>query len=393
MKLDTLIELYDERPLENVLGVEMFRPKRVVYICPQDIAADAGLQKKLRSYFAWRAQKAELIFHKADIFNVHSVLELLRLITARYGDCAIDITGGTDAVLFAAGMLCSDADFPVFTYSLKKNKFYNIKNAAFADGLPCTISYRVEDFFRMAGGSMRQGRVDNSILSSYMEDFDPFFRVFMDNRREWDRIVTYIQRLSPTRQDGPVSLEARGPYTVKGQRASRIDAPEAALRSLEQIDMIRDLQIGEEEVSFRFRDAQIRAWLRDVGSVLELYVYKVCLDTGLFDDVRSSVIVDWESGDRENAVSNELDVMCTHGVVPLFISCKTCDAKTEALNELAILRDRFGGNGARAAIVTAERGNAPLRKRASELGIRVIDLYDLQNARLPKRLRALMRQQ
>ena len=56
-----------------------------------------------------------------------------------------------------------------------------------------------------------------------------------------------------------------------------------------------------------------------------------------------------------------------------------------------MLQDGFGGNVARAAIVTAERGNNPLRKRGAELGIRVIDLYDLQNQRLPKRLRELMR--
>ena len=31
----TLVELYDERPLENVLGVEIFHPKQVIYICPE----------------------------------------------------------------------------------------------------------------------------------------------------------------------------------------------------------------------------------------------------------------------------------------------------------------------------------------------------------------------
>ncbi len=343
MEIDTLIELYDERPLENVLGVETFAPRRVVYVCPQEIAADNQIQKKLREYFAWRGQKVELIFHKADIFNVNSVLSLLRLITERYSDFAVDITGGTDAVLFAVGLFSAEKECPVFTYSRKKNHFYNIRNAPFADGLPCTIRYSVEDFFRMAGGSVRQGRVDNRILSDYLGDFEPFFHVYMENRREWDRIITFIQRLSPTRPDGTWSLEARGPYTVKGQRASRIDAPEAALRSLEQIDLIRDLTITPEEVSFRFRDGQIRAWLRDVGSVLELYVYKTCLDTGLFDDVRTSVIVDWEGEREENAVSNELDVMGARGVVPLFISCKACDVQTEAPDELAILRDRFAG--------------------------------------------------
>ena len=41
--METLIELYDERPLENVLGVDMFHPKRVVYICPGSFASDLNL--------------------------------------------------------------------------------------------------------------------------------------------------------------------------------------------------------------------------------------------------------------------------------------------------------------------------------------------------------------
>ena len=86
--------------------------------------------------------------------------------------------------------------------------------------------------------------------------------------------------------------------------------------------------------------------------------------------------------------------MAAAGRTPSFISCKTCDVKTEALNELAILRDRFGGKIARAAIVTAEHAGAAVRNRASELGIDVFDLDDLNNLlnkRSDKRLRNLIR--
>ena len=390
MAMETLIELFDERPLENVLGAEMFRPQRVVYICPDAVARDQNLHKKLRSYFSRRGLKIELVFFKADVYDAMSVLELLGSILMRYPDCALDITGGTDAVLFSAGLLCAESEIPVFTYSRKKNCFYNIKNAPFAEDLPCDLRYTVEDFFRMAGGSVREGRVDNAILSRYMNDFDPFFAVYRKHRRDWTKIVTYIQRLSPAGADGSYTLEASGSFTVKGERGSRIDAPLEALRDLEGIGFLEKLHVGEDAVSFRFRDGQIRAWLRDVGSVLETYVYKACLDTGIFDDVRTSVIVDWEGEKKADAVSNELDVMCARGVVPLFISCKTCDVKTEALNELAILRDRFGGEMARAAIVTAERGNARMRNRAAELNIQVIDLSDLDSEKLRKRLKSCM---
>ena len=61
------------------------------------------------------------------------------------------------------------------------------------------------------------------------------------------------------------------------------------------------------------------------------------------------------------------------------------------MNELAILRDRFGGEMAQAAIVSAEYARATARNRAAELGIRVIDLGDLEKGRLEELLRRMMR--
>ena len=393
--METLIELYDERPLENVLGVDMFHPKRVVYICPGSVASDLNLQNKLRLYFRHRSLHVELIFYRAGMFDAEEVLKVFRKVLSLYPDSVLDITGGTDAVLFAAGLLSAESAIPVITYSRRENKFYNIRNAPFCDDLPCDVCYTVEDCFLMAGGSMRPGRVDNSILSDYLDDIEPFFRVYLKHRRPWTKIVTFIQRISPADSEGRFSLSVSGGYTVKGERAARISAPEDALRDLESIGFLSDLEIvPEESVSFRFRDAQIRTWLRDVGSVLELYIYKACLDTGLFQDVITSAVVDWDGSGRQNAVTNELDVMCTRGITPVFISCKTCDVKTEALNELAILRDRFGGKIAKAAIVTAEKGGAAMRNRASELGIDVFDLDDLNNLlnnRTDRRLRNLVR--
>ena len=390
--MQTLIELYDERPLENVLGVEMFRPERVVYICTEEIGNVKPILETLRLYFQWRGLNPELSIVKGSFYEVGAMLELFRRVVSAYPDCAIDITGGTDAVLFAAGLLCAESEVPVFTYSRRKNCFYDIRGTVFTGALPCTVVYTVEDFFLMAGGSMRQGRVDNAILAQYLDVIDPFFQLYLRHRRDWKRTVNYMQRVSQAEDNSSASLFVQGQYLVKGERGSRIEAPAETLKDLEQIGFLQELVIVPgESVSFRFRDRQIRAWLRDVGSVLELYVYKACLDTGLFQDVRTSVIVDWQGDEKIKPVSNELDVMCTRGVTPVFISCKVCDVRTEALNELAILRDRFGGVMARAAIVTAERGGYGMRNRAEELGIMVIDFNDLAKGRIDRRLKSLMR--
>ena len=131
--METLIELFDRRPLENILGAEMFRPRRIVYICPEFVARDAALHRRMRLLFRRRGLQAELIFFKADMYNADAVLALLRSILERYPDCAMDITGGTDDVLFAAGLLSAETSIPVFTYSRRKNCFYNIRNADFAE--------------------------------------------------------------------------------------------------------------------------------------------------------------------------------------------------------------------------------------------------------------------
>ena len=391
--METLIELYDERPLENVLAAEIFRPARVVYICPGRIASNQKIQQNLRRYYHHRGLKTELIFLRASIYDTEAIKKLLLKVVNQYPDCSIDITGGTDAVLFASGQICTEVDIPVFTYSRKNKQFYNIRNATFANGRKCTLTYSVEDCILMAGGTMKTGRFDNSILHMYSDDIDPFFGVYMKHRRQWVKAINYIQRLSPGREDGSYALEVSGSYAVKGERGSRINAPELLLQDLEEIGLISKLVIQpEQSVSFRFRDGRIRSWLRDVGSVLELYVYKTCLDTGLFQDVITSAVIDWEGSGNRNSVTNEIDVLCTSGITPLFISCKTCDAKTEALNELAVLRDRFGGQIARAAIVTAESGGIPLRNRAAELGIVVIDLNDLNAGKLSQRIKKLMRE-
>ena len=390
--MDTLIELYDERAIENVLAADLFRPRRIVFLCPAEIAQSRARQEQIGAFFRYRGWEPELIFQETSLYKVDRILRQLLAISDKFPDCAMDVTGGSDAELFAAGMFAARANVRAFTYSRRKNRFYNISGAEFAENLPCDISYSVKEFFLMAGGTLLPGRVDNGVLREYLDDIDPFFACFLRHRRDWTNIITYMQRVSPAESGQAPAMEVRGDYTVKGERGGRISANEEALQDFQRIDFIRHLQIvSGEGISFRFRDQNTRAWLRDVGSVLELYVYKACLDADIFNDIISSAVVRWDEVLGHGSVINEIDVMATRGVVPLFISCKVSDVKTEALNELAILRDRFGGKGAKAAIVSTGRCNAAARHRAAQLGIAVIDRDESESGKLAYRLKVIMK--
>lgn len=380
--MKTLIELYDPSPFENILSTEVFRPERTVFLCPMEMKTDGRMERRIRGYCAHRGIKSELVFRPVSLLDASALIAAMEDVLATYPDCALDISGGSDAALFAGGMVCAHANIPVFTYSRKKGSFFDIRNASFADGLRCALQLSIEDCFVMAGASSAQGRVDNAVLEKYAFLIHDMFSLYLRHRRDWPRIVSYIQLISRPEKNKAPALRVSGAYTLKGNRGRKINAPEKALKDMQGIGLIDDLSIrAGESVSFTFRDMQIRTWLRDVGSMLELFTYQSCLETGLFQEVRTSVVVDWDGG-QSGQVTNEIDVMATRGTAPLFVSCKTCAIKTEALNELAVLRDRFGSEMARAAIVTAERANSAVRQRAQRLNIHVFDIEDLRQNRL-----------
>ena len=374
--MKTLIELYDDSPIENVLGTEMFHPEETILICPPEIEADRTLQDSLEKYFRHRNCPVKLTFVPVSLLDAGKVAKKLAQILETHEDCAIDIAGGTDASLFAAGAVAGD--FPVYTYSRKKNKFFEIRNAPFARGLSCDLHLDVESCFLMAGGTLLPGREDNRKLRDLLPEIDRLFEVFCSYRNIWNRQISYIQKISSSEEG---VLTADGNLTEKADHGT-VTADTGLLKDLEKAGLILDLTCSSDKVHFRFPDSTRRFWLRDIGSVLELQVYRACLAAGCFDDVVLSAVVNWQGGiSQRDGITNEIDVMAVRGIQPVFISCKTSEIKTEALNELAILRDRFGGKDSRAIIVTsssAGSSRAPMHRRAAGLGIEVLEWEDLQ---------------
>ncbi|MCR4956947.1 MAG: hypothetical protein K6A30_09735 [Lachnospiraceae bacterium] len=389
--METLIELYDDRAIENVIGPETFHPSKIIYLCPTEVAQNKNKLKVMRDFFDYRGFDGQIDFIESSFYKTNKIYNQLLKIEQENPDCVLDVTGGTDAALIAAGMFCNETGVPTLTYSRRKNKFYDINNAEFAEGMPCTLKYKVEDFFRMAGGELRKGRVDNKKLHSYMDTFEDFFRIFLKHKKTWASDITFFQRISQGGKGEKVALNVKGSCIQKSETGSEVRANLELFRDLEEIGYLTNVAVEEENVSFTFKDHQIRSWLRDVGSVLELYMYAMCEKANIFEDVVSSAVVDWDVAVKQAGVSNEIDVVATRGVVPLFISCKACDVKTRALNELAILADRFGGKGAKAVIATTEHCNAVARHRAAQLQIAVIDIEDFENDNILERLKVIMK--
>ena len=117
------------------------------------------------------------------------------------------------------------------------------------------------------------------------------------------------------------------------------------------------------------------------GNILELYVWNEARKTGVFDDCSANFKFTWEEG-----IENELDVVLTHGLDALTISC-TAKFNKEHLYEIKYLTERFSLNSKPVIVYSStmafENGRLtkdlqPVKNRAKAMGVYLIDLNTLE---------------
>lgn len=389
--MDTIIEVYDKEPLFNVLAPSVIKPVRVIYIGARPITGKR-LKKKLVRYFALRSPDTYAYFYPVNIYDCEDVQRVLSDVLNRYPDAVVDITGGTSTLAFAVGIFCAAHNVPVFAYHHKTNSFCNIYQCKAMNGVPCDPRFTVEEVLAMAGGMfLRHGHIaTENIDAQLLQDIDTVFSLCYHEQGRWNHFVQYLQA---TTGGSERSLSVDAPLTVLNNAGKMQFCDVELLEHLEEIGMISGLSVDEPNVSYRFRNHVVRQCLNDAGIWLELYIYKTAVECGCFDDVQISVIADW-NGSVNEAINtiNEIDVVLTRGITPVFISCKYGVPSTTALNEIKTLTDLFGGGYAKGVLVTLSdlMDISPATyQRAADMGIDIIQDEDFEAGSVGSRLLAI----
>jgi hypothetical protein len=152
-----------------------------------------------------------------------------------------------------------------------------------------------------------------------------------------------------------------------------------------------------QDLIFSFKNPQVKNCLMVSGRILELAVYVAAQKCGAFDDVKTGVYLGWTrdaqvSTEAVPSTTNEIDVMLMRGIVPLFISCKNGQVKTDELYKLNTVAERFGGKYAKkilitSALNTSDEQQSAFLDRAQNMGIRVI--CDIESSDISKLARTI----
>ena len=396
--MKTLIELFDKDAIYNYLAATVFKPQKVCFIGDKlSLDSDEAAAAKKFASLAGLDCKFEFISANTNDYNDmrRTIEETIRKETANGNDCTVDVTGGKDLALVAAGSLIP-SNVNVIRYDKTVNAFRFLgseKTQKVDIGLTC------EAFITIAGGTIFSKPRNMNYGDKEWEIIRKVTRIYFENREIWNRFVKYLQQVAKGENEKVRdNLFVDAPFSFSDN--DRVfSCNKTVMRELERAQAIKNLHFSDDgnRLSFEFFSAEIANLLVNEGVWLELAVYLAGKNSDKFSDVQTSVKFVWDiaSGDEtlgsiiaDSTPRNEIDVVLTRGVMPVFVSCKTRAPINDDLNELYTIKQKFGGELAKAVLSTTKfvGDDWPVAERAKEMGIFILDERYFENKTVTKQL-------
>ena len=378
--MKTLIELYVNDQYDNLLASYVFKPERVVFVCTETMP-DKLNRRSLISFLKSVRQDVDVEFVHAGCKNVGVLFRRLGEICKKYPDCAVELTGGSTAALIAAQTYCAKNRINAFYFDSAKEKFVSVRGMRKTIAAAALPDIGIEDLLRVGGAKMTGRGHSIAQLDKNLDVVRRVLKVYSSNLDEWNANSEYLQYCCKHYYDNATRLFS-APMTIRNNSTLLI-ANRRIISALQEAGAISELSIENDNLVFRFSNGFLKEAITTVGMCLELMIYIGALDCGSFDHADMSVVFDWDGimHPNEQDTVNEIDVVMTRGLSPLFVSCKSAKPDTRDLYEIWYLAKRFGGRRAKAVIATA----VPLSSdawatyiRARDMGIIVIERSDIE---------------
>ncbi len=388
---DTLIELYDRNTYDNLIAAMQLRPRRMIILGDSSTDTD-DVKSRAGRFFALRGQRIELCVFKVEGNTLSAWTDILTRIFEKYPHSVLNINGGQDLMLVAAGIMLEKSRLPMFRFDNRTGEITDIRGCKGLVGKIKPPKLTVSQVLAIAGATIgNSGRITSADLHAGMED-DVYkvWDIISENRNAWGRNTGYMQALSmPNR-----SLRINAPVKIRINTNTYVQCNRAIMEALQDKGIISELRFSNDSVSFTYKNEILAHCLRDTGIWLELVTYYEALSSGCFDDIRICGIIDWNTHEPSSpSTSNEVDVITTRGSDSYFISCKTGSVSADTLNEIHTLAHRFGGENPHPVISTAHdfsRISPGLDKRARDMGISVIGGREIRRGEMAEQFRKIV---
>ena len=390
-----LIELHDtQQAVENVVTACVLKPDVLVLLGDRKIEKKK-YQKPLLKFFEMEGLQVQVDYRTCGLYDVDQVVACLNEVLDEYGkeNCIVDVGGGSDVLLLAAGYVCLQKGVQAVQHQpgANKLKWFIGPDAGKEERFDLQLS--LAQVVALTGGELlRNGHVGPEMMSEEMTALiDRIFPIYLENKKVWPKFVQYLQVAAKEENWDGSAYDAPRTIFVNGQVRTPNDG---IMRTLQEAGAIDLYELDDRRCRFSFVNPTIGKCMCDVGVWLEMYIFSAMVQSGLFDAAQISMVVSWDDDPANDKVQNEIDVAACAGLGQIFCSCKTSTPDPYMLNEIAVMTRRFGTAYATPVLATVcdmKKDATAAYYRAQQMGVELIDINDLEKPMLMNRLTSLRR--
>ena len=385
----TCIEFFDNNVIENIFTCLAVKPDKVILIGENGRTLDIHIKR----YKEFTDSKGlNITFKKRTVprNDIDAITNTLCEIIDEGDDCTIDITGGDYMYIAAAGMInerYSDSRIQIHRINFLNSKAYDVdgdKKVLAENDMP---KLKVRDCVRLFGGKVtKTAQSDYDIDDAAAADIDALWDICRADPTTWNRQIGILAAAeAETDETDPLTTSVSVDFIENRLRAADTEYKcfSAIIDKLTKAKLVR-YRYADGVFIIKYKNPIIKECLTVSGRALELQIYRAAQKTGkdgalFYNDVEKNVLIDWDGEDnseKKEAV-NEVDVVMMRGVVPVFVSCKNGNFRTEELYKLSAIAMQFGGKYAKKVLAVANpidiEKEAHILERAKEMNIKIMD--------------------
>lgn len=382
----TLIECFDRIPVENIASCLQLKPDKVIFLGNKE-QMEVPVQR-YKDFFAQRKLSAKVSMQDVPANDLEKISDTLRKILKSGDDCVIDVTGGDESMLLAVGAVLAGLDkvdrrrVSVRKFDVHTGLVEDFDGNAPEKADPC-VALRVSELVALHGGTIHP-KLEQPPHSCTPDRIRPLWDIVSKDPKQWNTVISYLHEFE-SRSESKTHIDLSLDDISNIPDFSK---KEPLVREL--LDKLDDCGVIRNRSNFRclryqYVDPILHECVKKAGNILE---FKTLLQARsmrrngkpYFTDCQMSVSLDWDGEINKTPffkaeTRNEIDVILTRGLVPLFISCKNGHIDDEELFKLHTVARRFGSRYARVMLIATEldqkgpKADEAFEKRAKDMGI------------------------
>ena len=361
----TLIECFVNSPLDNIATAICLKPKKIVFIGYTE-NSDAVVDR-YRHLLERKGVRAQISFKKTAMGSFLSAEKIIRDVICAEKDCVLDITGGQEAVLMAAGALYNELEnthpFKILRFDPDSSLMVDAVTGQKNIGSRAWLS--VSELIYLHGGSVTSSNSD-ILPPQSKRDLDMLWQVVSTNPENWNKTITNLHEFqNKSGADGKTNnycldFDEIEKKTVDFEEKSKRVRP--LLKSLADKGLLVNFSQRQNTFRYTYKNSFIKNCLNKEGNMLELKTYATAFDLPVqngnryFDDCKMSVSIDWDGkiNGTTKDTNNEIDVIAMRGCRAFFISCKNGEIGDAEIYKLSTVASKFGGKYSRKMLVSTD---------------------------------------